>query len=52
MIILIYYVPDVRHTKPVSKKANLTTKSGLCPFPYVNPETLEFAYCDAYYQYI
>ena len=21
-------------------------------FPYVNPETLEFAYCDAHYQYI
>ena len=31
-------------------------KCGLCPyilwdaFPYVNPETLEFAYCDAHYQ--
>ena len=35
----------------------LTTESVLCPyiwdvFPYVNLETLQFAYCDAHYQYI
>ena len=34
----------------------LTTESGLCPyiwdtFAYVNQETLEFAYCDAHFQY-
>ena len=41
----------------MSEKSYFTTESGLCPyiwdaFPYVNLETLEFAYCDVHYQYI
>ena len=51
---------NISKAPSVTCKANkpwLTTESALCPyisdaFPYVSPETLEFAYGDAYCQYI